>query len=343
MFQSITVELLNWFSNNKRDLPWRKTKDPYRIWLSEIIFQQTRINQGMTYYNKFITCFPDIHSFASATEDELLKLWQGLGYYSRARNMLKTAQLIVDEFKGVFPMDYSKLLALKGIGEYTASVIMSVCFDKPYPVIDGNVNRLISRLFNIQEFVDKPAGKKLILSRVSELIDKNQPGDFNEAMMDFGALICTPQNPGCTSCNLQKYCLSYKKGNVEKLPLKSPKRKSKHRNLNYVLIHSNEEILIQQRKAKDIWQHLYELPLIELEPNQELNHKQLERNLGCKVNDLNLIFKVNHKLTHQDLAISFYKVDLENLPEGFITVKTWDLANYAFPKPLKKFLSDLNS
>jgi A/G-specific adenine glycosylase len=340
MSDKITKALLHWFLKNKRDLPWRKTKDPYFIWLSEIIFQQTRISQGMDYYLRFAEKHPDIFSLAKAPEDDVLKLWQGLGYYSRARNMLKTARQIVEVYNGKFPSDYKNLVQLKGIGDYTASVILSVCFDKPYPVIDGNVNRLISRLYNISEFIDVPSGQKRIRDHVTSLINHQFPGDFNEAMMDFGSLVCTPQKPDCNKCVLQKLCIGFKEGKVELLPQKSPKRVSKKRIFHYFLVRTDSGILIKQRTAKDIWHNLYDLPLIELSPGMNISKEQIQSYFKSVIKSFKLIHEVKHKLTHQDLCLHFYETFLDQIPDGYLDISKENLNKYAFPKPIDYFLQN---
>jgi A/G-specific adenine glycosylase len=338
MSHPITTELLKWFYINKRDLPWRKTKDPYFIWLSEIIFQQTRISQGIDYYLRFVEKYPDIFSLASASEDEVLKLWQGLGYYSRARNMLKTARQIVAKYKGTFPSELIELLKLKGIGEYTASVILSVCFEKPYAVIDGNVNRLISRLNNIHDFIDVPAGQKKIREEVYKLIDDKHPGDFNEAMMDFGAMVCTPQKPECNKCPLQSYCLAYKNGTVALLPMKSPKRNNRKRCFHYFLIKTENGILLKQRTEKDIWHNLFDLPMIELNPGNKINKEHLDAYFDNQTKSFAFVHVTKHKLTHQELTIYFYEVAFDRITLGFLDVGFDELHKYAVPKPIENFL-----
>ena len=338
MSQSITTELLKWFYINKRDLPWRKTKDPYFIWLSEIIFQQTRISQGIDYYLRFVEKYPDIFSLAAASEEEVLKLWQGLGYYSRARNMLKTARQIVAEYKGTFPSELTELLKLKGIGEYTASVILSVCFEKPYAVIDGNVNRLISRLYNIHDFIDVPAGQKKIKEKADKLIDHRHAGNFNEAMMDFGALVCTPQKPDCEHCPLQKYCMALKNGIVGQLPKKSPKRDNRKRYFHYFLLKTEKGILLKQRTERDIWFNLFDLPMMELNLGIKLKIEHLDAYFGKQTKSFAFVHETKHKLTHQELTIYFYEVAFDRLTLGFLDVGFDELHKYAVPKPIENFL-----
>jgi len=341
MPQPLTTELLQWFLINKRNLPWRKTKDPYFIWLSEIIFQQTRISQGIDYYLRFVEKFPDVFSLAAASEDEVLKLWQGLGYYSRARNLLKTARQIVKEYNGIFPSDFSELMNLKGIGEYTASVILSVCYEKPYAVIDGNVNRLISRLYNIHDFIDVPAGQEKIRGKADKLIDLQHPGDFNEAMMDFGAMVCTPQNPDCNHCPLQKYCKAFEKGTVNMLPVKSPKKGIRKRSFHYFLIRTKKGVLLKQRTEKDIWHSLFDFPMVELNSEMSLNSEHLITYFGKALNSYKLIHETKHKLTHQELSIYFYEAFFDCIPRGFLDVSLNELNKYAVPKPVENFLKSV--
>jgi A/G-specific adenine glycosylase len=338
MSKTITAELLHWFLLNKRDLPWRKTRNPYFIWLSEIIFQQTRISQGIDYYLRFVEKYPDIYTLASASEDEVLKLWQGLGYYSRARNMLKTARQIVKEYNGTFPSELKELLKLKGIGEYTASVILSVCFDKPFAVIDGNVNRLISRLYDIHDFIDVPAGQYKIRQKVDLLLDKKYPGDFNEAMMDFGAMLCTPQYPDCKNCPLNKYCRAFEKGTMKILPLKSPKKENRKRTFHYFFIRTERGILLKQRSQKDIWHNLFDFPMLELSVGKHLNNELINAYFGNVVKKFILIEEIKHKLTHQELTLNFYELSFDQIPTAFLEVSPTELLNYAVPKPIENFL-----
>ena len=338
MPQPITTELLQWFLVNKRDLPWRKTKDSYFIWLSEIIFQQTRISQGIDYYRRFVDKYPDIYSLAAASEDEVLKLWQGLGYYSRARNMLKTARQIVKEYKGIFPTEFKELIKLKGIGEYTASVILSISFDKPFAVIDGNVKRLISRLYNIHDFIDVPAGQNKIRLKVDKLIDYKHPGDFNEAMMDFGAMLCIPQNPDCNNCPLQKYCIAFEKGTMNVLPLKSPKKENRKRFFHYFFIRTEKGILLKQRTQRDIWHNLFDFPMIELSKGENLYKEHLISYFSVEAKSFRLIHEIKHKLTHQELSLNFYEVTFNLVPAGFLNVSYAELNLYAVPKPIENFL-----
>ena len=230
----IAAQLLKWFRLNKRPLAWRHTRDPYPIWLSEIIMQQTRIAQGTPYYLDFIKAYPTVYDMAAASEEQILKLWQGLGYYSRARNMLGTAKLIVADYKGVFPDNYKLLRSLPGIGDYTASVILSICYGKGYPVVDGNVSRVVSRLYNIRHVVNSPMSKKEVKEKVNEFFIGQEPGMVNEALMDLGAMVCLPANPVCLACPLKSHCVANDKRLQDSLPVKLPKKTLKKRFLHYV-------------------------------------------------------------------------------------------------------------
>ncbi len=265
----IAESLLEWYNLNKRQLPWRETCDPYKIWLSEVILQQTRVAQGMDYYHRFLIAFPDVQCLASADEQDVLKLWQGLGYYSRARNMHHTAKEIVENQNGVFPKSSEGLKKLKGIGEYTAAAIASICYDEPVAVLDGNVARVISRLYAIDTPVDTNTGRKIITELATSLLDTNHPGTFNQAIMELGALVCMPQSPGCAFCPLAFACEALKRKQVESFPVKTPKKAPKLRYLNYLVISFTKKreqfILMRKRTGNDIWKNMYDFPCIETE------------------------------------------------------------------------------
>jgi len=255
--------LTNWYNQHKRDLPWRDISDPYRIWISEIILQQTRVNQGLSYYLRFVERFPTVAHLAEAEEDEVLKYWQGLGYYSRARNLHKAARQVMADFGGVFPILHSDVLKLAGIGEYTAAAICSFAYHQPYAVVDGNVYRVISRLFGIETPIDSSTGKKEFAGLAQKLLSVSEPGLHNQAIMEFGALQCVPVSPDCTRCPLQTYCKAYEFNLVSLLPLKGLKTKVKHRFFNYLFVEYLDQTFLQKRVEKDVWQNLYEFPLIE--------------------------------------------------------------------------------
>lgn len=255
--------LLPWYAENKRDLPWRNTTDPYSIWLSEVILQQTRVDQGLAYWKRFVERWPRVTDLASAHEDEVLKEWQGLGYYSRARNLRYAALQVVREHKSAFPRTHAELLRLKGVGDYTAAAIASICFNQPEAVVDGNVYRVLARVFGIATPIDSTAGKKEFRVLANTLIDHANPGDHNQAVMELGATVCKPRTPDCGSCPLRSRCIALKEDRIAALPMKSKKQLVRVRHFSYLVLRSPKGILMRQRKDKDIWQGLWELPLVE--------------------------------------------------------------------------------
>lgn len=303
-------------------MPWRNTKDPYRIWLSEIILQQTRVAQGLPYYERFIEAFPTVQDLAAASEEEVLKLWQGLGYYSRGRNLHFTAQYITNELQGVFPNTHKELLKLKGVGDYTASAIASICFNRPTAVVDGNVYRVLSRVYGIDTPINSTQGIKEFKALAQELIDINQPANFNQAIMEFGATQCKPQNPYCLHCVFQEECVAFRQKKIKELPVKIKKIKIKKRFLNYlVFVSKDQKTLFNQRKGKGIWQGLFEFPMLEMDEEgirfrESAPLKELLSNYN-----VNSLEKYNekpilHKLSHQHLSITFWIVLVDNLDEG---------------------------
>jgi A/G-specific adenine glycosylase len=258
--------ILSWYHIHKRELPWRKTRDPYRVWLSEIMLQQTRVVQGLPYYMKFTEHFPKVGDLAAASEEEVLKLWQGLGYYSRARNLHATARTIASKFGGHFPDTYQELLKLKGVGPYTAAAIASICYGLPHPVVDGNVYRVLSRYFGVELPINSPEGVRYFADLAMEVIDRERPGEYNQGLMEFGALQCVPQNPDCKACPLSGSCEAYARNLVSDLPKKLPKKKVRERIFNYFMpVDPLFRTLLVKRKGKGIWQGLFEFPLIETE------------------------------------------------------------------------------
>ncbi|WP_298548434.1 A/G-specific adenine glycosylase [uncultured Aquimarina sp.] len=315
-------KLISWYLQNKRSMPWRETNDPYHIWLSEIILQQTRVAQGLPYYLSFTDQYPTVFDLANAKEEQVLKLWQGLGYYSRARNLHTTAKYIAGELNGIFPSTYNDLLKLKGVGDYTASAIASICYNEVVPVVDGNVYRVLSRYFNIDTPINSTQGIKEFKKIAFEFIDPEQPATYNQAIMEFGALQCKPQNPYCIVCPLNDSCESLKKGTVSSLPVKLKKLKVKKRYFSYLIFSINEEqTIIKQRTGKGIWQNLYEFPLIESDKDVDLTYikeqEDFKNLMGTKPYDITLYkdeFKV-HKLSHQHLYTRFYVVKMNEKPE----------------------------
>lgn len=334
--------ILIWFDRNKRNLPWRDQFDPYKIWLSEIILQQTRIAQGTGYYNRFVENFPTLKSLAEADEQEVLKLWQGLGYYSRARNLHFTAKYINSELNGKFPSSFFELLKLKGVGDYTAAAISSIAFNEPVPSIDGNVFRVFARYFNIELDISQPKTKKYFFELGKEIIDQNRPGDFNQAVMELGATICTPTNPDCLNCPVNQSCEALAKNKVSELPVKSKKLKITHRFLHFLDISDGENVLIMKRTEKDVWLNLYNFPLIELKKDENLTSKFSDFDLN---KSFTLIKEEIHVLSHQKLHISFWKKEVDR--DEFIrfqkkfeaeSIPIEQIHHYPFPKPMEKYL-----
>ncbi|PKP10375.1 MAG: A/G-specific adenine glycosylase [Bacteroidetes bacterium HGW-Bacteroidetes-4] len=329
-----------------RDLPWRQVKNPYVIWVSEIIMQQTRIAQGLPYFNRFIDKFPTVEHLANASIDDVLLVWQGLGYYSRARNMHQTAQTIVADYKGMFPKTAKQLQKLKGIGEYTAAAISSFCFNEKVPAIDGNVYRIISRIYDVREPVDKAKGKTLIYDLVSQLLPVQNCGDFNQALMDFGAMVCTPRQASCNICPLASQCQAKLKGTVEERPIKSKITKVRQRYFMYLLVTDGKNILIQKRDNNDIWKGLYELPLFELEKSMEvdafLNLPEVKAGLPPKPMVLLDDFEpASHKLSHQTIHAKFLLFGSASLPKinGYKSILISNFDDYAFPKLIERYLN----
>ena len=339
--------LIHWYLDNKRNLPWRETQNPYNIWLSEVILQQTQINQGLPYYEAFITKYPTVLDLAKAEEQDVLNLWQGLGYYSRARNLYKTAKYVANKLNGKFPDNYYDLLKLKGVGDYTASAIASICFNEPTPVVDGNVYRFLSRYFGIKTPVNTSSAKKEFKDLAKDLIDKKDPATFNQAIMEFGSRQCKPQNPDCSNCVFNESCVALEKGLVKALPKKIRKQKINKRYFNFlVFISDNDNTILEQRKDKGIWQKLYQFPLIEtskrasqkvLQNSPEF--KKLLNGQDCSVSKFN-DKDVIHKLSHQHLYTRFWIIRINKLPKQGIPVK--DLANYPVPILLHNFINDFN-
>lgn len=336
----ISDKLTQWYSINKRDLPWRDISNPYKIWISEIILQQTRVAQGMDYYLRFIERFPTVDSLAQASEDEVLKYWQGLGYYSRARNLHKTAKIIVNKFQGNFPTQYDDVIFLPGIGEYTAAAICSFAYDLPYAVVDGNVFRVLARLFAIDTPIDSSEGKKLFKSIANDLLDKANPGLHNQAMMEFGALQCVPVNPNCEVCPLQSHCIAFANGDISLYPSKKQKIKVRDRFFNYLFIHYQNKTYLQQRKSKDVWKNLYEFPLIEsenqlLNEDELLNHPYLKDLIESSKSDVEIQLStssVKHILSHQRIFARCFVVKMQEKTaflNQFEELKIEDMDNYA--------------
>lgn len=338
-------KILDWYSVNKRDLPWRKTRDPYKIWLSEIMLQQTRVAQGMPYYHKFLKAFPTVQDLAAAPEDKVLKLWQGLGYYSRARNLHATAKMVVEKFDGEFPRTYNGLKSLKGVGDYTASAIASFCFDEPEPVVDGNVYRILARYFGVETPINSTEGIKYFKALATEVMNVGEIRDYNQGIMEFGAIQCVPNNPDCMICPLSESCIALQKNSVSNLPVKFNKTKIKNRHFNYlVFLDEANNTWLEQRKGKGIWQNLYQFPLIESEG--ELQMEQIEikmQQMGkLPIRDSLSLYNdqpIVHKLSHQHLYTKFWIVKSSVILDQGIP---WDsVTDYAVPVLIADFIKTL--
>lgn len=343
---SFSKEIIQWYFQNKRDLPWRKTKDPYRIWLSEIMLQQTRVAQGLPYYERFTETFPTIYDLAKAEESQVLKLWQGLGYYSRARNLHYTAKDIVNNYNGQFPDTYKALLKLKGVGDYTASAIASICFDEIAPVVDGNVYRVLARYFDIDIPINSTEGIKTFKKLAFEVIDHDDPANFNQAIMEFGAVQCKPQSPYCIVCPLASSCLGLKNLRVGTLPVKLKKTKVRNRWFNYIVVISNqEETLLEERKGKGIWQGLYQFPLLETEKevdNVEQHQSEIEEIINLKGFSITQFNQkpILHKLSHQHLHTTFWVVETTNNLKNGISLQ--EIRKYPVPILIGNFIEAFN-
>jgi len=340
--------LINWYHENKRDLPWRNESDPYKIWLSEVILQQTQVKQGLDYYIKFAQNYPTVKHLARATEDRVLKDWQGLGYYSRARNMHFAAKSIVATNRGVFPQSFDEIRKLKGVGDYTAAAIASFAYNLPHAVVDGNVYRLLSRVFGINVPIDSGPGKKVFQQLANDLFDAKNAANYNQAIMEFGSQYCKPSKPDCLNCIFKSKCYAFANKKVSVLPVKKNKTKVENRFLNYVvLVDKNKNILLNRRENKDIWQGLFEFELIETKTQKDekafLNSKELAA-LGTKKFSVLHISKLyKHVLSHQILMCRFYVITINSLHnKTALTCKPKALTKFAFPRLIEKFLNDCN-
>ncbi|MAY84580.1 MAG: A/G-specific adenine glycosylase [Flavobacteriales bacterium] len=347
--KNFPFELIKWYRRNHRKLPWRDTNDPYKIWLSEIILQQTRVDQGLAYYNRFISKYPKVADLATADQEEVLKDWQGLGYYSRARNLHAAANMIVEDFDGAFPNNYSEIKKLKGVGDYTAAAIASFAYGEAKAVVDGNVYRLLSRYFGIETPIDSTAGKKEFAQLAQELIPKKEAGEYNQAIMEFGALQCKPKNPDCDSCPLQASCSAYANDKVELLPIKARKTKVRNRYFHYLILEVDDQLVLRKREGKGIWQNLFDFPLIESE--KLLEWKKLEElvELNSVGIDAKYEFEAEsderkHLLSHQKLHCKFFHLRLSDyngeLKKEFQLCKKNELERYPIPKLIENYLRE---
>ena len=345
----ISKLLISWYNQNKRDLPWRNTIDPYKIWISEIILQQTRVNQGMDYYIRFIERFPNVSEIANADQDELLKYWQGLGYYSRARNIYKAANQIVNDYGGVFPKQYHEVINLAGIGAYTAAAICSFAYNQPYAVVDGNVYRVLSRIFGIDTPIDSGAGVKTFAQIAQSILFETDPGLHNQAIMEFGALQCVPSSPDCENCPLRNDCKAFRMNYVSNLPVKKQKIKVKARFFNYFFVKKDDRTFVHQRSLTDIWQNLYEFPLIEsnklLSVNELLVHDEfLNMFSGIEMLKIDKISTpIKHMLTHRHIYAQFITVTINSTNEKlseYTEIALGDIDKFAVSRLIEQFLEN---
>ena len=347
MSKGFTSALMQWHRYvNDRDMPWKGEKNPYKVWLSEVILQQTRVEQGRGYYERFVEAYPDVASLAAAPDRDVFKLWEGLGYYSRCRNLLETARRIVSDCGGVFPTTHAGILALKGVGPYTAAAIASFAFGLPYAVVDGNVVRVLARVFGISEPIDSASSRRVFSELAQSLLDSSDPGAFNQAMMDFGAVVCKPASPLCTSCFMREDCKAFSKGLVDDLPVKRPKAQRKRRWLYYAYVLCNGCILVREREGRDIWRGLNELYCLESDCRLGLEglmgHPALQALAKGKGIDRRAIGpEYTHILTHQEIRGRFLRLDtpLPRTPvPGYRWVSLEEVADLAFPKPIAEYL-----
>jgi A/G-specific adenine glycosylase len=343
-----TKNLMKWHKHsNFRMMPWKYEKNPYKIWLSEIILQQTRVEQGTAYYNNFLKKFPNIHKLASAEDSEVFKVWEGLGYYSRCKNLIHTARYVSHTLNGIFPTTYEGLLKLKGIGPYTAAAIVSFAYNEPYAVLDGNVMRVLTRFFGLKVPIDTPEGKNQCTHLADILIDKKNAGLYNQAIMDFGATVCKPKSPVCSSCNLSKHCTALLTNETEKFPVKSRKIIKKNRFFYYVVASFKGKFYVRKRVERDIWQNLYEFMLIERAQKSTvdsvLQHKVLK---AMGIDTYAFLFAspfIKQQLTHQTIEACFIQIELgkkQHIP-GFELVDVKAMKRLAFPKLIKMWIQSL--
>jgi len=345
---SFTSDLISWYQEHKRDLPFRGTRDPYLIWISEIILQQTRMEQGLNHYHRFISRFPDLFTLAEADEEEVLKIWQGWGYYSRARNLHESARIIAGKLDGQFPNVFSEIKRLKGIGDYSAASIASLAFDEPIPAVDGNVYRFMARYFGFRDPAGSLAGKKKAVIQALKLIDKKSPGQFNQAMIEFGALICKPVNPICSECIFRDFCYAFQHDRVRQFPVKSRSPGTKRRYFHYLVITFLKEgkprIIINKRTGNDIWKNLYDFPLIETTcPESEIflqqtnRWKSLFRERSPVIAGKSKEFR--HLLSHRIILATFYRISLEMAPAtSFETIPLEEMDSLPVPKLISNYL-----
>ncbi|HRO75840.1 MAG TPA: A/G-specific adenine glycosylase [Crocinitomicaceae bacterium] len=336
------LKVQTWYRLNFRNLPWRISNDAYKIWLSEIILQQTRVDQGLPYYHKFLDNFPTIVDLANADEEKVLKLWQGLGYYSRARNLHTTAKMVRDQYNGVFPQTYSEILKLKGVGEYTAAAIASFAYDLPHAVVDGNVYRVLSRLYDIDTPIDSTEGKKIFRNLAQEVLSLENPALHNQAIMEFGALQCVPVNPNCDVCPVREFCMAYSNKTIANRPVKANKTKVQNRYFYYMVYATDDEMILKQRLNKDIWLKMYDFPLIETP--EELKETDFEQALNTPLHAVVKITRKKHILSHQHIYATF--LELNQLPKKTDWKPDWrkfsfnEVKELPLPRIIDKYLEE---
>lgn len=345
--EQFLTKIYRWYEANKRDLPWRRTSNPYYIWVAEIILQQTRVQQGLEYYRRFTDRFPTIAALANAPEGDVLKIWQGLGYYSRARNLQLSSRIIMERHSGKFPSDYKEILKLKGVGEYTAAAIASIAFNQPFAAVDGNIARVLSRYYKILDPVDSGIGKRKIKGIAENILNRKSPGKHNQALMEFGALQCIPSNPVCEECPVNDNCLAYIQNLVDRIPVKSTPPKQKKRYFYYFLIEENESVYLHQRNGNDIWKYLYEFPMVETDNSKSVAEvinsalpELLHDTTGCVVTDIR--GPVLHILSHQKITAHFIRINkksINKLSPPLIRINKKDIPKFAVPRLIEKYLS----
>lgn len=337
--------LLKWDKEkNVRVMPWKNETDPYKIWLSEIILQQTRVEQGLAYYKNFVETFPDINKLAKSKDGKIMKLWEGLGYYSRCRNLISTARQISNEKKGIFPQSYEEIILLKGVGPYTAAAISSFAFNLPHAVLDGNVFRVLARVFGIETAIDSTIGKKEFTQLADLVLDKKNPGKHNQAIMDFGAVVCKPMAPLCNECIFKNQCIAYQANRIKELPFKEKKLIIKNRHFNFLVLNYKTQVLINQRKNKDIWQNLYEFPMIET--SMDISKSMMSKTIidsGILCNEEfeieNISPIIKQQLTHQLINGRFINIKLmkKSKQSEWKWVDIQKLNQFSFPKIIHKY------
>lgn len=341
--------ILEWYTSNRRDLPWRNGPTPYQVWLSEVILQQTRVSQGLDYYLRFIERWPSVADLAAASEEEVLKMWQGLGYYSRARNLHHCAKQVMEQHNGKFPADFEQLKQFKGVGDYTAAAIASIAFNLPCAVVDGNVYRVLSRLFDVDTPININEGQKLFATLADELLNREQPGLHNQAVMEFGALHCTPKNPNCLLCPLQAQCLAFSRQTVMQRPVKLAKTKVTTRYFNYLVAKTGDKVYLRKRSGNDIWRNLYDFPCIESEKPMSVEEvlaseefQKLFGNVPFTVTKVSPVF--THKLTHRTLLAQFIEIKLSHEwppieTKDIFLASERDMENYPIPRLIDLYLN----